>query len=52
MKLNWNGRATQAAPIADSEWEKHKTVILHLRPLMTLECLMVIMARDHNFTAS
>lgn len=52
MKLNWNGRASQAPPIADSEWEKHKEVICQLRPMMTLESLMVIMTRDHGFTAS
>ncbi|ERF74445.1 hypothetical protein EPUS_03883 [Endocarpon pusillum Z07020] len=52
MKLNWNGRAPQAAQIPDAEWEKHKDVIVLLRPLMTLEALMVTMARDYSFTAS
>lgn len=52
MKLNWNGRAPQAAQIPDAEWENHKAVICLLRPLMTLEALMVIMARDYNFTPS
>ncbi|KAF7512771.1 hypothetical protein GJ744_000338 [Endocarpon pusillum] len=52
MRLNWNGRATQARSITESEWEKHKPVICQLRPLMSLGCLMNIMERDHNFTAS
>ncbi len=52
MRLNWNGRATQAPSITESEWEKHRPVICQLRPLMSLDCLKDIMERDHNFIAS
>jgi hypothetical protein len=52
VPLNWNGRAAQAPTIADSEWQKHRETICQLRPLMKLNVLVAIMARDHNFSAT
>ena len=50
--LKWNGRAPQAHPISDAEWEKHKPVICQLRPTMTLKKLIDVMSSDYDFKAS
>lgn len=52
ITLNWNGRAPQAPSIPDSEWEKHKALICELRPTMTLDRLIEVMAERVGFKAS
>jgi Clr5 domain len=52
VSLKWNGRAPQAPPIPDAEWEKHKAVICHFRPNLTLKQLIDVMATDYVFEAS
>ena len=52
LALNWNVRAAQAAPIPEEEWEKHKALICQLRPTMTLDRLIEVMAERVGFKAS
>ncbi|KAF7512767.1 hypothetical protein GJ744_000334 [Endocarpon pusillum] len=52
LQLKWAGRAPQAPTIPDSEWEKKRTIICQLRPSMTMERLIEVMASQYGFKAS